>query len=95
MARRSSKRPWGQEHRPLHLSASIARTEVGGDGRRYQVQRVVRAKKEYICPGCGREILVGSEHIVAWPEEDQGWRGVGVEARRHWHTSCWERGLWA
>lgn len=42
-----------------------------------------QAGKVYRCPGCDQEIGVGIGHIVAWPEGD-------LEARRHWHSSCWQ-----
>jgi hypothetical protein len=31
--------------------------------------------------------------VVVWPEEAAFGVPTGVEARRHWHTACWRRGL--
>ncbi|HEY2277571.1 MAG TPA: ATP/GTP-binding protein [Streptosporangiaceae bacterium] len=46
------------------------------------------ATKEYRCPGCDQEILPRTPHVVAWPAE-----APGVDMRRHWHRTCWERRL--
>lgn len=50
----------------------------------YEVHRVLgaRSTKEYVCPGCYLQIMVGEGHVVAWPEEL-------VDDRRHWHLHCW------
>ena len=42
------------------------------------------ATKIYLCPGCNQDIAVGIGHVVIVPTADP-------TARRHWHTSCWER----
>ncbi|NNE96964.1 MAG: ATP/GTP-binding protein [Acidimicrobiales bacterium] len=42
------------------------------------------ASKDYLCPGCGREISVGQGHLVAVPAS-------APDLRRHWHRGCWER----
>lgn len=93
--RRSQKRPWSQGHRELELGAlgSMPRTETGPDGSDYQVRHLRSASKEYTCPACLRPIRVGSAHVVAWPEESRFGLPEGVEARRHWHSECWRRGL--
>jgi hypothetical protein len=44
------------------------------------------AAKVYRCPGCDQEIAVGTPHVVVWPDENPG-----PQARRHWHTACWQR----
>ena len=73
--------------------ASMPRTEAGPDGSDYQVRHLPGAAKQYVCPGCLREIPVGAAHVVAWPEEAAFGLPQGVEARRHWHSECWRRGL--
>ncbi|MDQ1304215.1 MAG: hypothetical protein QG671_42, partial [Actinomycetota bacterium] len=45
------------------------------------------ADKAYRCPGCEQLIQPGTGHLVAWREDSV----MGVEARRHWHASCWDR----
>lgn len=40
------------------------------------------ATKAYLCPGCGRDIVVGAFHLVVIPEDDP-------DLRRHWHHGCW------
>jgi hypothetical protein len=44
------------------------------------------AAKVYRCPGCDQEIPVGTAHVVVWPDDSRG-----LEARRHWHATCWQR----
>lgn len=68
-------------------------SETGPGGEPYQVQRLSGGQKIYRCPGCDHEIAVGTSHVVAWPEEGSGLWVRGVQARRHWHTNCWNRKL--
>jgi hypothetical protein len=42
-----------------------------------------QARKEYLCPGCLKEIGVGVGHFVVVPLDVP-------EDRRHWHKSCWQ-----
>jgi hypothetical protein len=42
------------------------------------------ALKQYICPGCNRDISVGMGHVVTVPRD-------APDFRRHWHKACWER----
>jgi hypothetical protein len=42
-----------------------------------------QARKDYLCPGCNREIPAGTGHVVAVPRE-------APDLRRHWHRGCWE-----
>lgn len=42
------------------------------------------ALKQYICPGCDRDIPAGMGHVVAVPRD-------APDLRRHWHKACWER----
>jgi hypothetical protein len=43
------------------------------------------AAKPYRCPGCDQELYPGVAHVVTWPAH------AGADARRHWHTVCWQR----
>ena len=50
--------------------------------------------KVFRCPGCDQEIVPGTPHIVAWPADGARMAGgIGVEERRHWHTTCWQNRL--
>ncbi|MCG4617332.1 ATP/GTP-binding protein [Varibaculum cambriense] len=93
MARRSRKRPWG-EHRPLRMDslASMPRAVSRPDGD-FQVQHLSQARKTYVCPGCSQEIQIGQAHVVAWRTDSIFGTQAGLDQRRHWHRSCWERGL--
>lgn len=42
----------------------------------------VRARKDYVCPGCGNRVTAGVGHVVAWPDGFP-------DDRRHWHHHCW------
>jgi len=55
------------------------------DGSTVEVRRVqpYQATKRYLCPGCGRDLLPGTGHLVAVPVETP-------DLRRHWHRACWE-----
>jgi hypothetical protein len=44
------------------------------------------ATKPYRCPGCDQEISPGTAHVVVWSAHTPG-----LAARRHWHSSCWQR----
>ena len=72
------------------LLAGWKRTEVRR-GAEWTVQPIsaVQAQKEYICPGCGREIVVGTAHLVAWRADGVLGDAADLAARRHWHTHCW------
>lgn len=50
-----------------------------------------RATKSYICPGCQHQISPGTAHVVAWPDTPEFGNEHAVDARRHWHTACWNR----
>ncbi|MDE0928913.1 MAG: hypothetical protein OSA06_09185 [Acidimicrobiales bacterium] len=43
-----------------------------------------QATKEYLCPGCHRDIPAGLGHVVVVPVK-------AIDLRRHWHRGCWER----
>jgi len=69
----------------------IASSQTKRDGD-WQVRTITgqAAVKEYRCPGCQQVIGVGTPHVVVWPSTQQ-WTAGGVDDRRHWHTSCWNR----
>jgi len=60
-------------------------------GEEYVVRRVTgsAATKPYRCPGCDQLIRPATPHVVAWPVEAPMFADSGLDARRHWHTSCW------
>lgn len=89
MARRPSKHL--RAPRPLS-SSGFAQTVVKADGT-WQVQSLSadQAAKEYRCPGCNQLVGVGAAHVVAWPVQAPFGQTRAVDARRHWHTSCWAR----
>lgn len=49
-----------------------------------EIRRVqpYEAHKDYVCPGCHRDIPVGLGHVVAVPRD-------APDLRRHWHHACW------
>lgn len=73
--------------RPLYVG-SRRWTESTPRGE-WTVQQIAggSADKAYRCPGCEQLIQPGTGHLVAWREDSV----MGVEARRHWHASCWDR----
>lgn len=58
--------------------------ESDADGHEVEVRRIqpYQATKAYVCPGCGRDIPVGTGHLVAVPT-------FAPDLRRHWHRGCW------
>jgi hypothetical protein len=52
---------------------------------RIEVRRVqpYEALKDYVCPGCNRDIPKGTGHYVCVPAE-------APDLRRHWHRGCWD-----
>ncbi|MBX9243960.1 hypothetical protein ICW40_03955 [Actinotalea ferrariae] len=89
--RRSSKRPWAQDHPELDVDRVRGgrRTESAADGE-WVVQSVTGAAgKAYTCPGCRQQIGPGTAHVVAWATDDLLGPEAGVAGRRHWHSSCW------
>ncbi|MDT0157076.1 hypothetical protein Q9R19_05485 [Microbacterium sp. ARD32] len=75
------------------LIAGWKRTETRR-GREWTVQPIsaAQAAKEYRCPGCGRSIQPGVAHLVAWRADGVMGDSADLDARRHWHTSCWRLG---
>lgn len=72
--------------------ASMPRAVSRPDGD-FQVQYLSQARKTYLCPGCNQEIQIGQTHVVAWQTDSIFGTQAGLDQRRHWHRSCWERGL--
>jgi hypothetical protein len=74
--------------RGLGISRLITMTGNIWDGHFGEVEtrrvQPYEALKEYICPGCHRDIPAGMGHTVAVPRD-------APDLRRHWHHSCWER----
>ncbi|MDR0782665.1 MAG: hypothetical protein LBE83_02785 [Propionibacteriaceae bacterium] len=77
---------------PRPLASVHPYAEEKSDGR-WIVQTMPGAKtlKTYRCPGCSAAISPGTAHIVAWPDTPGLGDDRAVDARRHWHTACWER----
>ncbi|MGV8848532.1 MAG: hypothetical protein ACOH16_03205 [Propionibacteriaceae bacterium] len=88
MARRPSK----HLRAPRPLSAGHASSADKSDGR-WLVRSVpgAAAAKAYRCPGCDHLVHPGMPHVVAWPSTPEVGLERAVDARRHWHTACWER----
>ena len=45
------------------------------------------SQKLYRCPGCGRAVDIGAEHVIV-----QTIRRLGGAEHQHWHRSCAESG---
>jgi hypothetical protein len=90
-SRRSSRRPWGQEHPELDVQRATGgrRSEAGPDGT-WTVQRVAGSAKSYRCPGCQQLVPPGTAHVVAWADDGLFGPESAVADRRHWHASCWD-----
>ncbi|MFK3679261.1 hypothetical protein ACI2IP_16180 [Microbacterium sp. NPDC090218] len=60
-------------------------------GAEWTVQPVssAQAQKEYLCPGCGKQIEIGTAHLVTWRADGVLGDAADLAARRHWHTHCW------
>ena len=88
MARRPSKHT--RPARPL--SSGHATAEIKSDGR-WIVRNIpgAAAAKVYRCPGCNQLIQPSTPHLVAWPDQPGLLSVSGLDERRHWHTSCWQR----
>jgi hypothetical protein len=61
-------------------------------GAEYTVQPIssANAQKVYVCPGCGRDIAVGVEHLAVWRADGVRGDAADLADRRHWHTHCWK-----
>ncbi|GAA0417988.1 hypothetical protein [Leifsonia naganoensis] len=73
------------------LMAGWRRTETRR-GTEWNVQPVsaAQAQKSYVCPGCGRDIVPGVAHLVAWRADGVLGDSADLAARRHWHEACWK-----
>ena len=91
MPRRRIRSP---EPEPLDLERALAarrRVEVRRDGAwNVQPQSAAAAVKEYVCPGCGGEIALGTAHVVTWRADGLFGEADDLAARRHWHAHCWK-----
>ncbi|MBP7973082.1 MAG: hypothetical protein WBB44_05525 [Candidatus Nanopelagicales bacterium] len=85
MARRNRRKDL-DTGKPVAGDLSLQRRVSKSDGD-WIMRRVsgVNATKAYTCPWCNQAISQGTPHVVAWQD---GW-STGVDARRHWHSSCW------
>ncbi len=74
------------------LSSGHASEDVKVDGA-FNVRTVsgAAAVKSYRCPGCGQIVRPGQAHLVSWPKIPDLISTSGLDERRHWHTSCWQR----
>ncbi len=91
-ARRSRRRPWGDEHPPLDLErarAGLEHIETAADGS-WRVRTVSGSEKAYRCPGCLQEVPPAVPHVVAWAEDGLFGPEAALSERRHWHTGCWQ-----
>ncbi|WP_029068509.1 hypothetical protein [Jonesia quinghaiensis] len=90
-SRRSGKRPYNAPHQALNLDrVSGGRRTVTRRGDDWTVQPVRGNDKEYVCPGCHRVVPAWTSHIVAWANESLFGPQAALDARRHWHTHCWD-----
>lgn len=89
--RRSSKRPYATEHVPLDLERVRGgrSSESAADGE-WTVQRVGGTDRTFRCPGCDQVIAAGTPHLVAWQADGLFGAQAALDARRHWHSACWE-----
>ena len=87
---RKSKK-YSRPTRPLNTEALMGGVsyQTGRDGTEYKVHHIHSGTKQYVCPGCNGAIAVGESHEVVWTEDTILGAQFGVDARRHWHTSCW------
>lgn len=87
--RRPQARPDADES--LHrLIAGWKRTETRR-GAEWTVQPIsaAQAQKDYLCPGCSRQVSAGTAHLVIWRADGVLGDAADLAARRHWHTHCW------
>jgi hypothetical protein len=82
----SKRRPKTRAPRTPALSTQYVE-EWAGENWIVKPIRGSSSTKNYRCPGCDQEIRPATPHLVIWPEEPIV--GTGLEARRHWHSTCW------
>jgi len=88
---RGSRRDGDDDPRDLsQMLAGWRRTE-SHRGREWNVQPVssARAVKNYLCPGCGLTIDIGTAHVVVWRADGALGDAADLAGRRHWHNHCW------
>jgi hypothetical protein len=90
-SRRGAQQP---EPEGIDLSRALAgalHTEQRQDGI-WNVQPVSAASavKVYVCPGCGLDIVPGTQHIVTWRADGLMGEADDLASRRHWHSHCWK-----
>lgn len=90
MPRSNRRRPVEHDDSLDRLMAGWKRTEMRR-GAECFVQPVAAAKavKDYTCPGCGRTVLAGVAHLVAWRADGVLGDTADLRDRRHWHEHCW------
>ena len=90
-SRRSSKRPYGS-HVPLDLDRATGGLRLESDEQgQWSVRTITGSDKSYICPACQQTISPATAHVVAWFHDGIGGESAGLDNRRHWHKSCWQR----
>lgn len=69
----------------------VVRLQDAPDGQ-WHVRKIspMSANKTYTCPGCNRQIGVGVGHLVAWRADHWSGDDAAANARRHWHSHCWD-----
>nr|WP_221228037.1 hypothetical protein [Neomicrococcus lactis] len=78
------------ERRESPLFTGNYSVESGRDGEWHVVDiPAFRAMKNYICPGCHRDITPGTAHKVAWRSDHWSGEEKSAAERRHWHLKCW------
>jgi hypothetical protein len=93
MPRANRRRPQRDDGSLERLLTGWKRTEERR-GVTWTVQPVsaAQAGKTYTCPGCGRDVTVGTAHVVVWRADGILGDAADLAARRHWHTACWRIG---
>lgn len=73
------------EERPEPIRRRPSDAPIGLQLPGYEIRQVM-GEKEYRCPGCDHVVAPRTQHLVVVPQDDP-------DARRHWHTGCWQREL--
>ncbi|MGR6741620.1 MULTISPECIES: hypothetical protein [Microbacterium] len=90
MPRSNRRRPDPRDDSLDRLLSGWKRSETRR-GVEWTVQPVsaAQAQKTYTCPGCGRDIVPATAHLVAWRADGVLGDAADLAARRHWHSACW------
>lgn len=90
--RRGQGRGEAEEEQPdlSRMLSGWRRTETRR-GVSWNVQPIAaaQAQKDYLCPGCGGDIVPGTAHLVVWRADGLMGDEADLAARRHWHSHCW------